>query len=156
MKIKTFETEEYFAKYEFSQPHLISVSDCESVSIEELIRLGGGSNKEFLEIKLGYPEMAGSSDLRKEIASTHEGVTENQILVLGSPIEGIYLTMKSLLEKGDHVVVLSPAYDALFNVADHITSNASRWFLKHDGKTWKLDFEQLEKLADTVNEASRN
>ena len=42
MPIKNFETEEYFAKYEFSKPYLISVSDCETVSIDELIKLGGG------------------------------------------------------------------------------------------------------------------
>ena len=48
MPIRTFETEEYYAKYEFSKPHLISVSDCESVSIEELIRLAKDMRKASL------------------------------------------------------------------------------------------------------------
>lgn len=106
MKIENFATEEYYAKYEFSQPYLISVSDCESVSIEELVQLGGGSIAEFSKIKLGYPEMPGSAILRKEIASTYSSAQPNQVLVLGSPIEGIYLTMTALLDKGDHVIVL--------------------------------------------------
>lgn len=90
--------------------------------------------------------MPGSEILRKEIASTYSSMHSDQILVLGSPIEGIYLTMKALLNKGDHVVVLSPAYDALYNVAENVSGNVSRWFLKNDGKTWQLDFESLERL----------
>ena len=146
-RLRTFETEEYFAKYEFTKPYLISASDCESISIADLIHLGDGSVEEFLDVKLGYPEMTGSATLRKAVASLYDTTHEDQVLILGSPIEGIYLTMQALLDHGDHVVVLSPAYDALFNVADHLTKNASRWFLKNDGKTWSLDFEQLEKLT---------
>ncbi|MGZ3692849.1 MAG: aminotransferase class I/II-fold pyridoxal phosphate-dependent enzyme [Bdellovibrionota bacterium] len=146
MKLPSFETEDYFAQYEFTKPFLISASDCESVSIAELIQLGGGSPTEFLQVRLGYPEMPGSQALRQKIASLYENLSADQVLVLGSPIEGIYLTMQALLEKGDHVVVLSPAYDALFNVAEHVSGNVSRWFLANDGKTWSLDFAQLEKL----------
>jgi aspartate/methionine/tyrosine aminotransferase len=146
MKIATFETEEYFGKYEFAQPYLLSASDCESVDIETLIRLGGGSVEDFLRTQLGYPEMPGSANLRQEISSLYRSVTEDQILVLGSPIEGIYLTMRTLLEKSDHVVVLSPAYDALYNVAHHISGNVSRWFLINDGEKWSLDLARLEIL----------
>jgi aspartate/methionine/tyrosine aminotransferase len=146
MQIRNFETEDFFAKYEFTKPYLISASDCESVSIAELIRLGGGSVEAFLQTKLSYPEMSGSENLRSEIAATYQSADPSQILVLGSPIEGIYLTMRALLEKGDHVVILSPAYDALFNVAEHVSGNVSRWFLTNDGKRWHLDFEQLEQL----------
>lgn len=146
MNIPNFETEEFYAKYEFSKPHLISVSDCESVSVGELIRMGGGSLYEFSEIKLGYPEMPGSEGLRREIASLYRSVNPDQVLVLGSPVEGIYLALSAILDRGDHVIVLSPAYDALFNVAEHVTGNAGRWFLKNDGISWRLDFEALEKL----------
>ena len=146
MKIAAFETEEYFGKYEFTQPYLLSASDCESVDIAKLIQLGGGSVEDFLRTQLGYPEMPGSALIRREISSLYRSITEDQILVLGSPIEGIYLTMRSLLEKGDHVVVLSPAYDALYNVANHISGNVSRWFLLNDGEKWSLDFERLEIL----------
>lgn len=152
MPIKNFETEEYYAKYEFSKPYLISVSDCESTSVGELIELGGGSMEEFAQVRLGYPEMPGSVTLRGEIASTYLTVSENQVLVLGSPIEGIYLVMMALLKKGDHVIVLSPAYDALYNVAEFVTGNVSRWFLKSDGASWRLDFDSLKR---SVNEKTK-
>ncbi len=144
--MKRFGTEDYFSQYEFTKPHQLASSDCESVSITELIKMGGGTNEEFLNLKLGYPEMPGSRLLRKEISQLYSTVNEEQVLVLGSPIEGIYLSMQALLKRNDHVVVLSPAYDALFNVAEHLSGNVSRWYLKNDGNMWSLDFDQLESV----------
>ena len=50
--MQTFETEKYFGKYEFTKPYLISASDCESISIADLIRMGGGTIDEFMQVKL--------------------------------------------------------------------------------------------------------
>jgi len=41
MKIKTFALERYFAKHEFSARHLLSCSDCEALSMQELLELAG-------------------------------------------------------------------------------------------------------------------
>lgn len=146
MNLRSFETEEFYAKYEFTKPHQISVSDCETVDIAELIRLGGGTPDEFLRTRLNYPEMPGSPRLRTELAETYQGIREDQVLVLGAPIEGIYLALQALVKKGDHIVVLSPAYDALYNVAEHATGNVTRWFLKRQGQGWTLDWERLEEI----------
>ena len=35
--LQTFETERYFAEYEFTAPHLLAPSDCESVTIADLL-----------------------------------------------------------------------------------------------------------------------
>jgi aspartate/methionine/tyrosine aminotransferase len=145
--MKTFETEDYFSEYEFTKPYQLASSDCESVSIAELIQMGGGSIDAFSKTKLSYPEMQGSRPLRAEIGNLYKSVKEDQILILGSPIEGIYLSLRALVKQDEHVIVLSPAYDALYNISEHITKNTSRWFLKNDGKSWSLDFEQLESLV---------
>ncbi len=147
--MKIFETEDYFSQYEFTKPYQLASSDCESISIAELIQMGGGSIEDFSQKKLGYPEMQGGSLLRKEISTLYKSVKEDQVLVLGSPIEGIYLSLRALIKPKDHVIVLSPAYDALFNIADHISGNATRWFLNNDGQRWSLDFEQLENLINS-------
>lgn len=147
--MKIFETEDFFSKYEFTKPYQLASSDCESISIAQLIEMGGGSIDDFLQKKLSYPEMQGSSSLRKEICTLYKSVNEDHVLVLGSPIEGIYLTLKALVKPNEHIIVLSPAYDALFNISEHISKNTSRWFLKNDGKSWSLDFKQLEKLISS-------
>lgn len=144
--MRLFETEDYFSQYEFTKPYQLASSDCESITISELISLGGGATDEFLHMNLSYPEMPGSQKLRSEISRLYSSVSADQVLVLGSPIEGIYLSMRALIKKDDHAIVLSPAYDALFNVAEHISGNVDRWYLKNDGKKWFLDFDQLEKI----------
>ena len=66
--MKRFGTEDYFGQYEFTKPYQLASSDCESISIDELIKMGRGTAEEFLNVKLGYPEMSGSRQLRKEIS----------------------------------------------------------------------------------------
>ncbi len=67
--------------------------------------------------------------------------------MLNSPEEGIYLSMRALLEPGDHVVVLSPAYGSLINLAAHITGNVSRWELLPGDGRWELDLNALESMV---------
>jgi len=74
-------------------------------------------------------------------------VNADEIVVLGSPEEGIYLTMQALLDPGDHVVVLTPAYDSLFNLAQHISDNVDRWELKPGESGWEIDLEELAELV---------
>jgi aspartate/methionine/tyrosine aminotransferase len=146
LSMKLFETEDYFGRYEFSQPYLLAASDCESVSIAELVSLGGGSMEGLAGVKLGYTTIEGGEPLRKSISSLYSTVRPEQVLVLGSPIEGIYAIMRTLLSAGDHVVVLAPAYDALLNLPQEISGNVSRWHLKRDGGSWRLDLPELERL----------
>ena len=144
MKIAPFATEHYFAKYEFTSPYLLSVSDCETFSVGELLSLAGISPDKFLRLTLGYTDSQGHPELREAVASTYQQITADQVIILGSPVEGIYLTIQSLVEPGDQVIVLTPAYDALINVAEHLTSNVRRWELIPTDGGWSLDFDVLE------------
>jgi aspartate/methionine/tyrosine aminotransferase len=148
MKIAPFETEQFFARYEFTTPLQLCNSDCESISIEELLLLSGESMQAFGQQKMGYTESQGSPDLREAIARTYQKVQPQDVVVLGSPIEGIYLAAQALLEPGDEVVVLSPAYDALFNLFEHILGKDSvkKWHFRATGAQWTLDLEDLRAL----------
>jgi aspartate/methionine/tyrosine aminotransferase len=148
MKIAPFDIEQYFARYEFNTPYLLCSSDCETISVTELLEMSGQSAAELGGLRLGYTESQGNPALRAAIASMYDGVSAEEIVVLGSPEEGIYLGMRALLEPGDHVVVLSPAYDSLLNLARHISENVDRWELKAGDSGWEID---LDELADLVS-----
>ena len=64
MKIRDFGLEIFFGRYEFSAPYLLAQSDCESLSIRELLALEPGAQEGFLDTWLGYSENDGAPALR--------------------------------------------------------------------------------------------
>ncbi len=69
-------------------------------------------------------------------------------MLLGTPVEGIYLAARTLLEPGDEVIVLTPAYDALVNLFEHIAGadRVRRWAFRPDGPRWSLELDDLRGL----------
>jgi aspartate/methionine/tyrosine aminotransferase len=151
MKIPPFSTEQFFSLYEFTTPHLLCASDCESMSVAELLQLAGADAADLLGLRLGYTESQGHPALRAAVAALYEDVASDDVVILGAPEEGIYLTMRTLLEASDHVVVLTPAYDSLLNLAEHVSSHVSRWPVRPEEGGWSLDLADLDRLvtADT-------
>ena len=144
MKIEPFLTEQFFTRYEFSAPHLLACSDCETMSIEELLQLAGSTLDELGDVTLGYTESQGDPQLRSQISEMYTDVDAEDVVILTSPVEGIYLAMQTLLEPDDEVVALRPAYDALNNVARHLCREVIPWNLVATADQWELDFDQLE------------
>ncbi|MBL3540479.1 aminotransferase class I/II-fold pyridoxal phosphate-dependent enzyme [Aminivibrio sp.] len=146
MKVRDFLLERYFARYEFTVRHLLSPSDCESLRVEELLE-GSGPEIASLwkELRLTYTESRGHPLLREEIAAA-AGVTAGDTLVL-NPEEGIFLTMNALLDENDHVIVLSPGYQSLYEIPKSLGCEVTRWYLKKENGAWTLDLPFLEGAA---------
>lgn len=146
MNIEQFATEDYYARYEFTSPHLLSASDCESTTIAELLELSGESLDALASMKLGYTESPGHPDLRRAIAAGGENVSPEDVLVLNAPIEGIFITMSAVLSPGDRAVVVGPCYDALRNLPAHVCERVEMWTLKPTSTGWELDLDELDAL----------
>jgi aspartate/methionine/tyrosine aminotransferase len=150
MKIAPFKTEHFFAQYEFKTPYQLCNSDCETTTVEELLKMAGVSLDELGQLSLGYTETLGHSHLRKAIAEAYTQADREDVVMLATPVEGIYLVARAALNPGDEVIVLSPAYDALINTFEHVvgTENVHRWeiVLNADCIRWELDFDQLHSL----------
>lgn len=148
MKIAPFETEHFYAQYEFNTPYQLCNSDCETVSIETLLDMADMSLEQFGRLSLGYTESQGNPHLRESLADTYTTATADDIMVLGTPVEGIYLAARALLEPSDEVIVLTPAYDALINLFEHVVApgNVKKWAFQSTATGWSLDFSELETL----------
>lgn len=148
MEIAPFSIEEYFAQYEFEVAHNLCASDCETVSVADLLQMAGVEMDDFGRLSLGYTESQGHPELRAAIAATYDGVEAEDVVVLAAPEEGIYLTMRALLEPEDEVVVLGPAYNSLRNVPEHICGKerVRQWEITPTETGWALDLDQLEAL----------
>lgn len=148
MNIAPFETEHFYAKYEFNTPYQLCNSDCESVTIETLLEMADMSLEQFGMQALGYTESQGNPHLREGIADSYNNVAPDDVVVLGTPVEGIYLAARTLLDLGDEVIVLTPAYDALINLFEHVVgeANVKKWAFRATPDSWTLDLDDLRDL----------
>lgn len=148
MDIAPFAIEEFFARYEFSVPHTLCASDCETIAIAELLDFAGVSLNDLAQLRLGYTETQGHPRLREAIAAGYETVDPQSVIVLGAPEEGIYITMRALLSPGDEVVVMAPAYQSLRHVAEHIcgAQNVKLWHVQPRDRRWHASLDDLQQL----------
>lgn len=146
MKIKPFELERYFAKYEFSTQYLLSSSDCESLLLSEVLQMADAETHYLWEnLKLSYTESTGHPLLKKEISKLYSSINPDDINVL-VPEEGIFVAMNGILEKGDHVISTYPGYQSLFEIANSLGCEVSKWTPDYkDG--WQFDLEKLKSMV---------
>jgi aspartate/methionine/tyrosine aminotransferase len=145
MPIPPFKLERYFAQYEFKLKYLLSPSDCESLSMDELLQLASPESLALWQgLRLGYTESQGHPRLRSEIAGMYQHIRPGNV-ILAAPEEAIFIAMHTLLEPGDQVVALSPVYQSLHELARSIGCEVISWTLQPGADNgWHLDFAQLE------------
>ena len=146
MKINDFKLEVFFGKHEFSTPYLLTQSDCESMSISDLLALEKDSKKDFFKTWLGYTEVPGDPELRKAIAELYTSMDMNNIIVHSGAQEPIFNFMNVLLEKEDHVITQFPTYQSLFEVANSIGCEVTQWSIEQGKDGWNFSIGNLENL----------
>jgi len=145
MSIKPFLLERYFAKHEFSAPHLLSSSDCDGWAQSEILGLADAEARGLWDgLRLGYTESRGAPILRREIASLYAGVDPEQVLV-AAPQELIALAMNALLKAGDHVICTFPGYQSLYEIARDLGCEVEMWEPSEE-EGWRFDPARLEAM----------
>ena len=146
MRIEPFRLERYFAEYEFAAPYLLSSSDCEALSVAELLELADGETRRLWDgMRLGYTETAGSRVLREEIARLYAGIGPDEVLV-AAPEEAIFIALNCLLEAGEHVVCSFPGYQSLYEIPVALGCEVDMW-RPDEGAGWRFDPDELESLV---------
>ncbi len=147
MKIRDFALEVFFNKYEFTAPYLLSQSDCESMSIKNLLNLEEDAEKHFLDSRLGYTEVPGNPELRRLISGLYTTMEQKNIIVHAGAQEPIFNLMNVLLDQGDHVISQFPIYQSLFEVANAIGCRVSMWDIEQVKDGWAVDINKLDRLV---------
>ena len=152
MQLPPFKLERYFAKYEFNTEYLLCASDCESIAIADLLALEEGAVERFQNVWLGYTESQGSPALRAEICQLYEAIAPEEILVHTGAEEAIFLFMFAAFQEHDHVIIHSPAYQSLAEVARAAGCEVSPWPAREENE-WSLDLDELRQLIRTNTKA---
>ena len=142
MPLEPFKLERYFAKYEFSVKYLLCASDCEAMSIANLLALEANATEKFTQTWLGYTESAGAPTLRKAIASLYTTIHADDVLVHSGAEEAIFWFMHATLQPGDHLIAHWPCYQSHIEVARSIGAEITHW-VAHEEHGWALDLDEL-------------
>ncbi|MDB9526601.1 aminotransferase class I/II-fold pyridoxal phosphate-dependent enzyme [Oscillatoria sp. CS-180] len=142
MKLPAFKLERFFAKYEFKAPYLLSSSDCEAMTIEELLSLEPDATQRFHQTWLGYTETQGNPELRQVIAQTYQTIGIENTLVHAGAEEAVFIFMNVALQPGDHLIVHFPCYQSHSSIAQSIGCEVS-WWMSREADSWELDLDWL-------------
>lgn len=145
MQIPHFKLEEFWKQYEFKAPYLLCCSDAESWKLHEILGLADlESMKLWDSLNLGYTESPGHPLLRDEISKLYHSIDRDQILTLAGAEEGIYCSMRALIDPGDHVIVIDPCYQSLATLPEYMGAQVT--YIKLDAdKQWKLEVSEVQK-----------
>jgi aspartate/methionine/tyrosine aminotransferase len=141
-----FHLEVYFSRWEFAAKHVLTASDAESLSLDELLALGSaGDRAAFGRLGLGYVPTWGGDELRRAVASTYAGLQPEDVLAYAGAEEGLYWLMQEAAGPGDHVVVTVPNYQSMETLALATGAQVSGLALRPEND-WALDLDDLNKL----------
>jgi aspartate/methionine/tyrosine aminotransferase len=146
MQISPFKLERYFARYEFTTEHLLSPSDCESLSMGELLQMADPDSLALWSgLRLGYTESSGHPILRAQVSQLYQTLTPDDVMI-AAPEEAIFVAMHTLLKPGDHMVSVFPTYQSLYEIARAIGCEVTPWTFELGPSGWRLDLDHLEHL----------
>jgi aspartate/methionine/tyrosine aminotransferase len=149
MKIEAFALERWMTRWETVVEFDLAESGIKPMTVSELLELEGRDTalEHLLGISLGYSEARGTEELRTLIAGLYHDLTPDDVLVTTGAIEANFLLFNVLLNPGDHVIVVDPAYQQLQSVPKAIGCDVSLWRLRPENE-FRYDLDELEALVN--------
>ena len=152
MKVATFALERWMSRWETEVEFDIAESGVYPLTTRELLDFlpedeREGALEALLDLRLGYTEARGTKSLRETLASVYENTTAENILVTTGAIEANYLLFNTLLEAGDHVIAVYPAYQQLYSVARAIGCDVTPWEIRERDHRFAFDVDELESIV---------
>lgn len=103
--------------------------------------------KELSETQLTYGYIEGSDEIRTGLSNLYENQKEKNVIVSSGAIGANFLIFYSLIEPGDTVISVFPAYQQLYSTPKSFGGNVKFLKLKPENN-WLPDIEDLKELVD--------
>lgn len=146
MKYAPAELERWMRRYYFAVDDDIGSSGVADYSLADLRALLGISAADLDAIVLRDSMSLGGDEVRANIADRWGNGDPDWVLVTHGASEAIYLVMSTLLDPGDRVVVLDPAYHSLASIARTLGCDLVSWPI-HAADEYRPDLELLRTLV---------
>ncbi len=150
MKINPFRMERWQSEWENRVEFNLSESGVHPMTPLELFELAGADPRQLLGQRLVYNQSNGTEGLRESIAALYPGAGVEQVLVTNGGSEANYVTVWSLLDPADVVVMEAPNYMQMWGQAEAFGREV-RAFRLQEERGWAPDLDELqERVDDTV------
>ena len=144
MRIAPFDLEQFFARWEFTARYMLGSSDAETLGMHELLDMSDPECRHWWQtLRLGYTEVPGHPLLREAISALYANVRAEQIGVFAGAEEAVFAFMNVVMGRGDHAVVVWPAYQGLYEVARACGADVTHVPIRHE-EDWALQIDRLE------------
>ena len=149
MKVDTFLVEQFMDRYEMKVDFDIAETCVKPFTLGEFLKLMGKEDffEEFKKKKLTYGYINGSPEFRQGIANLYKTMKADNILMAGGAIGANFLTFYSLVDPGDTVISIFPAYQQLYSTAKSFGANVKLWKMKWEDN-WEPDLDVLSSFVD--------
>jgi aspartate/methionine/tyrosine aminotransferase len=141
-----FDLERWQSTWEKRVRYNLAESGVHAFSIDEFLALTGTSPSDLLDVRLLYSQSDGTPELRRAVASSYPGATEDQITVTVGSAEANFILCWTLIAPGDHVVVITPTYMQIPGLARNFGAAVTEVLLRPD-VGWQLDIAELERAV---------
>jgi aspartate/methionine/tyrosine aminotransferase len=144
MKLAVFRQEEFFEDYEFSCELMLALSGAEPMTAAELTEIVG--ERPRLDWEIGYTPSSGYPELRDAIAALNPPAARENVMVTVGAIEALLILSNLLLDPGDEVVCLWPAYQPLYELAKGAGADV-RFVRLEQGDDFAIDLGAIEEAV---------
>ncbi len=146
MRIAIAKLEAWMRDYYHKVDYDIGSSGVRDLTMLELRTICGFDMSELDSLIFHDSESFGGHRLRAALADRWTGGDVDRVMVTHGSSEAIYIVMHTLLQPGDEVVVVDPAYQQLYDIAAALGARITRWPLRADGG-FAADLPLLRRLA---------
>ena len=143
MRIARFEIEEWMNQYSESAKYDLTTTCIKPLSLGELI---GRIPYDIQDIPLSSGDITGSERLKTAIKGLYAEQELKNITVTHGAIGANQLIFSSLLDRGDEVVCVVPAYQQHYSIPESMGANVKLFYLK-ERNNWLPDLNELEKTV---------
>ncbi len=144
MKIEEFLLERNQSLFENTVRYNLTESGIHPCALRDF--LSEDEQQEVLSLELGYGQTNGDPGLRDAIAALYPGYSRDNVLVTNGSAEANFVTILSLLERGDEIVVMLPNYMLVWGLARSLGMRVIPFHLREDNH-WSVDIDELKAVV---------
>lgn len=149
MDIANFGVEEWLNEWETQARYDLSQSTVSSMTLSEILSLGGQSPQTFFQdyyqTKMNYGHIEGSSAFKEQVAALYQNVDPANILQTNGATGANFLALYALIKPGNHLISMFPTYQQLYDIPRSFGAEVDFVYLE-EANGWRLDIQELEQL----------